>query len=74
MPLEVEDFDDLRDYVNKMSAAQVVYSRNASGFKVVTNKFYWIGISNDPAELEKWLSERGAIKVKRWKDLEEIFA
>ncbi len=74
MPLEVESFDQLRDYVDKMSAAQVVYSRNGADFKIVTTKFYWIVTAPKAAELETWLGLRGAIKVKRWRDIEEIFA
>ena len=72
MPIQLESLADLKDYVNDFPQIPVLYRRQDSIFEILAGKVCWEGESDD--ELEMWLQEKGAKRIKGWIDLETLFA
>jgi len=77
MPLELESLDDLKSYIDGCTYVSIFYSVDAPKITVVAGKVAWSGtftIKEELDDFETWLLELGAMKIKGWADLEELFA
>ena len=72
MPVQLESLADLKEYVNDFPQIPIIYRRQDSVFEIVAGKMAWEGEADD--ELEAWLTERKAMKIRGWVELAELFA
>jgi hypothetical protein len=76
MPLVLENLDDLKEYIEAYAACPIFYKRDGLNFTIMAGKTAWEGSvkSGDEADkLEAFLIERGARRVKYFKDIEQLF-
>ena len=76
MPLVFEQLCDLKEYIESYPTAPIFYRREDLNFTIMAGKASWEGSVRDKKEaddLEAWLKDRGAVKVKGWKDIVELF-
>jgi hypothetical protein len=74
MPLELEDFETLKAYIDSTPTARVVANVDGDTFKVQAGAFFWQGDLKNGDDVVDWLVEKGAYFVKGWRDIAEIFA
>ena len=72
MPILLEDLSALKHYIDEFPQLPIFYRRNDSLFEVSAGKVAWEGESDD--ELEGWLLEKGAKKIRGWVELADLFA
>jgi tagatose-1,6-bisphosphate aldolase len=68
--------EDLETHIEEFPSIPVFYSRNGKAFSIVAGRVAWKGeVEDEPIAdgEEVWLMERGAKKVKGWRELESIF-
>jgi len=76
MPLVFENLSDIKEYIENYPTAPVFYRREDLRFTILAGKAAWEGEleSKEKAdELESWLLKRGAVKVRGWREIVELF-
>jgi len=76
MPIVVERIEDVKEYVETYTACPIFFKRDGLNFTIMAGKIAWEGpvkTEKEADELEAFLIERGAIRVKGFKDIESLF-
>lgn len=76
MPIIVDDLSDLKEYVETYTTCPIFYRRDGVNFTVMAGKIAWEGpvkTEQDADRLEAFLIERGGMKVRGFKDIEQLF-
>jgi hypothetical protein len=76
MPIVLENLSDLQEYVSTYALCPILYRRDGLNFTIAAGKIAWEGQAKTEQEadkLEAFLIERGAMKVKGYKNNEVLF-
>lgn len=77
MPLELIELKDLKDYTDAYPGVPVFFFQDVNSFKIAAGKVAWSGKfakKDEVMDLEAWLAEKDAKRIRGWRDLSEIFA
>ncbi|MEM3656395.1 MAG: hypothetical protein QW453_06800 [Thermoprotei archaeon] len=76
MPIDLVEFDDLKEYVEDTPVARIYYLREGLSFAVLAGKVSWRGVVKSDGEgdrVEEWLKKKGGVRVNGWLDVERVF-
>jgi len=76
LPLELEFWYDIVDYIDSFPGVNIYYMQSEMKLVVLAGRVAWSHTYDNEREIEslaKWLADKGAKYVKGWRELQELF-